>query len=273
MVLLGQPTACAMAVRNVRVDAAPAHLAARFGTGMPPSKGSTSGLGFPAPAPARSLAAVPHSQRFVMPDRRQHRGPHPEDRILFGPSDRVHTLRQAAGDLAWLLGRHYAPTAALTLVGNRYQLHARQRQALARAVAAPAVADVRRQRQVLAAALAGQALDVDGFNQLITVEVALAGGLLLRGHDGALRDLASVHGTYRTMTDTPRALMALGTVLAALHVQTVRFVLDAPVSNAGRLAQQMRALADDACVALGGRAGPQCRCPTASDIGHRRDIG
>ena len=75
------------------------------------------------------------------------------------------------------------------------------------------------------------------------MEVALAGGLLLRGHDGALRDLASVHGTYRTMRDTPRALMALGAVLAALHVQTVRFVLDAPVSNAGRLAQQMRALA------------------------------
>ena len=178
-----------------------------------------------------------------MPDRRQHRGPHPEDHALFGPPDRVHTLRQAAGELAWLLGRHYAPTAALTLVGNHYQLHARQRQALARAVAAPAVADARRQRQVLAAALAGQALDVDGFNQLITVEVALAGGLLLRGHEGALRDLASVHGTYRTMRDTPRALMALGTVLAALHLQTVRFVLDAPVANAGRLAQQMRALA------------------------------
>lgn len=178
-----------------------------------------------------------------MPDRRQHRGPHPEDRVLFGPPARVHTLRQAAGDLAWLLGRHYAPTAALTLVGNHYQLHVRQRQALARAVAAPAVAEARRQRQVPAATLVGQALEVDGFNQLITVEVALAGGLLLRGHDGALRDLASVHGTYRTMRDTPRALLALGTVLAGLHVQTVRFVLDAPVSNAGRLAQQMRTLA------------------------------
>jgi hypothetical protein len=45
------------------------------------------------------------------------------------------------------------------------------------------------------------------------------------------------------MRDTPRALLALGTVLAGLHVQTVRFVLDAPVSNAGRLAQQMRTLA------------------------------
>ena len=176
-----------------------------------------------------------------MPDRRQHRGPHPEDATLFGSPDWVHTLRQAAGDLAWLLGRQYAPGAALTLVGNHYQLHTRQRQALARAVAAPAVARARRQRQVPAAALAGMTLEVDGFNQLITVEVALAGGLLLWGQDGALRDLASVHGTYRTMTDTPRALDALGRSLASLLLQRVRILLDAPVSNAGRLAQQMRA--------------------------------
>jgi len=178
-----------------------------------------------------------------MPDRRQHRGPHPDDAALFGRSDVLHTLRLAAGDLAWLLGRQYAPSAALTLVGNHYQLHTRQRQALARAVAAPAVARARRQRQVLAAALEGAAVYVDGFNQLITIEVALSGGLVLRGHDGALRDLASVHGTYRTITETPTALQALGTYLAPLHLQAVHVFLDAKVSNAGRLASRMRALA------------------------------
>src|SRR5919197_3453410 len=99
-----------------------------------------------------------------MPDSRHHRGPHPEDVRLFGTAESQRVLRLAAGDLAWLLGRHYAPTAALTLVGNRYQLHARQRQALARAVAAPAVASARRQRQVSAATLAGTSLYVDGFN-------------------------------------------------------------------------------------------------------------
>jgi len=178
-----------------------------------------------------------------MPDRRQHRGPHPDDAAFFGRLEALHTLRLAAGDLAWLLGRQYAPSAALTLVGNHYQLHARQRQALARAVAAPAVARARRQRQVPAAALEGTALYVDGFNQLITIEVALSGGLVLRGHDGALRDLASVHGTYRTITETPMALEALGTSLAPLHLQAVHVFLDAKVSNAGRLASRMRALA------------------------------
>jgi hypothetical protein len=92
-------------------------------------------------------------------------------------------------------------------------------------------------------ALAGTSLYVDGFNQLITIEVALSGGLVLRGHDGALRDLASVHGTYRTITETPTALQALGTYLAPLHLHAVHVFLDAKVSNAGRLASRMRALA------------------------------
>jgi len=178
-----------------------------------------------------------------MPDSRHHRGPHPDDAALFGRPDIQHTLRLAAGDLAWLLGRHYTPTAALTLVGNRYQLHGRQRQALARAVAAPAVARTRRQRQVPAAALAGASLHVDGFNQLITIEVALSGGLVLRGHDGALRDLASVHGSYRTIIETQTALEAMGIYLGPLHLWAVHFVLDAQVSNSGRLASRMRALA------------------------------
>src|SRR5919202_319462 len=145
-----------------------------------------------------------------MPDSRHHRGPHPEDARLFGSAESQHILRLAAGDLAWLLGRHYAPEAALTLVGNRYQLRQRQRQALSRAVAAPALARARRARQVGPDALTGVSLQVDALNQLITIEVALAGGVLLRGHDGAVRDLASVHGTYRTVEETTIALQALG---------------------------------------------------------------
>ena len=79
-----------------------------------------------------------------MPDSRRHRGPHPEDAILFRQAEHLRKLSLAAGDLAWLLGRHYAPESALTLVGNRYQLHQRQRRALSLVVAAPAVAQLRR---------------------------------------------------------------------------------------------------------------------------------
>jgi hypothetical protein len=180
-----------------------------------------------------------------MPDKRRHRGRHPEDAQLFGGPQNLEKLRQAAGDFAWLLGRRYAPQAALTLVGNRYQLRQRQRQALARAVAAPHAARARRQRRVTFTALKGARLQVDTLNQIITIEAALSGGLLLRGHDGALRDLASVHGTYRSVQETTTALIAIGTWLAPSGVTEVEFLIDAVVSNSGRLASRIRALATE----------------------------
>jgi hypothetical protein len=180
-----------------------------------------------------------------MPDRRRHRGPHPEDAVLFGDPIHLRKLALAAGDLAWLLGRRYAPKAALTLVGNRYQLHLRQRRALAHAVAAPEVARQRRQHQIAPSALTGGRLQVDAFNQIITIEVALAGGLLLRGHDRVWRDLASVHGTYRQVQETHAALKAIGDYLTALGVSEVVFLIDTPVSNSARLASRIRALAQE----------------------------
>ena len=149
-----------------------------------------------------------------MPDSRRHRGAHPEDAILFGQPENLHKLRVAAGDFAWLLGRHYAPQAARA----------------------------RRRRQVAPPALAGAAVRVDALNQIITIEAALAGGLLLRGHDGAWRDLASVHGTYRLMQETTAGLEAIGVWLAAREVREVEFLIDAVVSNSGRLAERIRTL-------------------------------
>jgi hypothetical protein len=162
---------------------------------------------------------------------------------LFGYAENLHKLRLAAGDFAWLLGRYYAPEAALTLVGNRYQLRQRQRQALRRAVAAPVVARARRQRHVSPAALTGARLQIDALNQIITIEAALAGGLLLRGHDGSLRDLASVHGTYRTLQETRTTLEAMGAWLTGHCVRESIFLIDAVVSNSGRLASHIRELA------------------------------
>ena len=59
---------------------------------------------------------------------------------------------------------------------------------------------------------AGDRLDValDGFNCVITLEAALSGGLVLIGRDGCLRDLSSIHGTYRAVSETPRAVELLG---------------------------------------------------------------
>ena len=52
-----------------------------------------------------------------MPDKRAHRGPHPEDTRLFA-RDQWPALQAAVHDLAWLLSHDYATPSALKLVGD-----------------------------------------------------------------------------------------------------------------------------------------------------------
>ena len=175
-----------------------------------------------------------------MPCTRTHRGPHPSDRNLFA-AERLPELSQAMADYCWLLTRGYGSDGALKLVGDHFQLALRQRIALKRGgCPAPAAAE-RRAKRVELDSLADQRLGVDGFNCLITVEAALSGGVVLRGVDGTHRDLASVHGTYRDVSETSEALHLLCTTLIAARPRDVTWYLDSPVSNSGRLATLMRA--------------------------------
>jgi hypothetical protein len=169
-----------------------------------------------------------------VPDRRKHRGPHPEDVRLFAP-DVWPALGQASADLCWLLSRGYASTSALKLVGDRYDLVARQRTAVARCACSDAQADGRRDRQVGPQPLGGQPLWIDGYNVLTTIEAALAGGIILPARDGTYRDMASMHGSFRKVVETFPALQLLGQVIASLEVAYCRWCLDRPVSNSGRL--------------------------------------
>lgn len=176
-----------------------------------------------------------------MPDTRAHRGPHPEDRRLFAPAN-LPRLREAVRDLSHLLSRGYAPPSSLKLVGDRYALDRRQRTAVLRCACSDQALESRRDRRVPAAALQGAVLLVDGYNVLTTVEAALAGGLVLQGRDGCLRDLASMHGTWRRVEETVPALEHVGRVLDGVGARGATWMLDRPVSNSGRLAELIREL-------------------------------
>lgn len=162
------------------------------------------------------------------------RGPAPDDEALFGERE-LPRLRMAMAELAWLLNRGYAEGSSLKLVGDRHELRARQRVAVLRCVCTDAQLQRRRAHSLEPAALAGRPLALDGFNVLIVVESALAGGVVLRGRDGFLRDMASVHGSYRRGDQTLAASVAIGEQLAKLGPSTVTWLLDRPVSNSGRL--------------------------------------
>lgn len=174
-----------------------------------------------------------------MPDTRTHRGPHPSDSSLFQAAA-LPKLREAMADYCWLLTRRYASDAALKLVGDHFQLAARQRIALVRGGCSNLVSERRKAQRLELEALSGRRVAVDGFNCLITVEAALSGGVVLRAVDGSHKDLASVHGTYRHVSETREALKRLSDTLSRQNPEQVVWFLDSPVSNSGKLATLMR---------------------------------
>jgi hypothetical protein len=171
-----------------------------------------------------------------MPDKRQHRGAHPRDGILFAPA-MWPRLRAAVADYSWLLGRRYAAKSALTLVGDRYQLAERQRLAVMRCACSEESFCRHRGREATAEDLRGQALLIDGYNVLTTIEAALSGGVILSGLDGCYRDIASMHSAFRRVEETIPAIALLGESLMALGARECLWYLDSPVSNSGRLRQ------------------------------------
>ena len=188
-------------------------------------------------------------RRFVaynppMPEKRRHRGPHPEDGRLFAAAA-GHNLRCATSDLSWLLSRGYADVSALKIVGDHYQLHKRQRMAVMRCACSDDALANRGQHQAPAEAMRDVRLCIDGFNVITTVEAGLAGGVLLRARDGCLRDVASMHGSYRKVNETPGAVGLIGRTIAELGVDRCLWYLDQPVSNSGRLKVLLGQIAGD----------------------------
>lgn len=177
-----------------------------------------------------------------MPDKRCHRGPAPEDAALFAPRH-LPGLRQATEDLCWLLDHGYALHSAAELVGNRHTLTARQRLAVTRCVCSQAARLRRRQHEVAPPQVRDLELWLDGFNVLTGIEAALAGGVLLLGGDGCVRDLASVYARHHEVQETGPALHLLGATLTAWGVRRCRWWLDRPVSNSGRLQRRILELA------------------------------
>ena len=157
------------------------------------------------------------------------RGYVPKDTTEFGPKAAAK-LNAAAQELAFLLDRGYDTKSASTFVGNHHLLSERQRLALAR-ITSPRAALTERKRL----REAPEALVLDGFNTIITLEVALSGSLLLEGMDGTIRDLAGLRGSYRIVDKTVQAVELLLGRMEALGVKDALFYLDKQVSNSGRL--------------------------------------
>ena len=64
------------------------------------------------------------------------------------------------------------------------------------------------------------------------------------GRDGTLRDLAGLRGGYHPVAETDFALTLTMTGLQRLQPARVEWLLDAPVSNSGRLCSRIREVSE-----------------------------
>ena len=164
----------------------------------------------------------------------RNRGKESNDDKLFAP--KWHPIfTEAIDDFCHLLSRGYADNSVLQIVGNRYKLNKRQRQAILRISSSNQEVASRQASHCQAKDLKEKAIEIDGFNLLILLESAMSGAYIFKGRDGTLRDISSVHGSYKRVQKTEQAIVLVGQVLQELEVKTVKWYLDQPVSNSGRL--------------------------------------
>lgn len=139
------------------------------------------------------------------------RGHFPSDEKEF-TGKHVDKLYKAGQDLYYLLNQGYNIKGASVFVGNHYLLSERQRLALSRAISSEKNIKIRKEKEVKDN-LENSIVNIDGFNTIITLEVALSNSLLIKCMDGTIRDLAGLRGTYRIIDKTELSIMKIGETL------------------------------------------------------------
>ena len=162
------------------------------------------------------------------------RGCVPDDEKNFSPVG-IEIMRKASRHIGYLINEGYDLKQAATFVGNHFLLSERQRLAVMRSLATKEQLRDRESKRIPKAELAGRDVWIDGFNTVITLEVLLCDSILLDCMDGTVRDLAALRGTYRMIPETHDAVKLLLDILLEAQIRSAMILLDAPVSNSGRL--------------------------------------
>lgn len=167
----------------------------------------------------------------------RNRGKNTGDDTLFGSEKQIGKLKLAVQDMQYLLTRGYAEKAASDLVGNRYRLKTRQIQVLRGASASDGQIQNRKLKEQNSTELKDKTIYLDGFNVLILLESLLSEAYIFEGVDGCFRDLSGVHGTYKRVNQTQKAIELVAAFFQKIQAQKLVWVFDQPVSNSGRIKQ------------------------------------
>jgi hypothetical protein len=173
----------------------------------------------------------------------KNRGKEASDDTLFGTEKMQFKLKEAVTDLSYFLSRGYGEKATLALVGNRYRLNSRQQQAVRGMSASQSQIEDRKSKEIQSKELEGKEIAIDGFNVLILLESILSNAYVFKGQDGFIRDLSSVHGTYKRVKQTSQAIEMIAEFYKKEKIKTIYWFFDKPVSNSGRLKKMIEEIA------------------------------
>jgi hypothetical protein len=169
----------------------------------------------------------------------RNRGKNTGDDTLFSTQKQIDKLKLALQDMQYLLSRGYAEKASSDLVGNHYRLKARQIQALRGASASELQIQQRKSKELRISDLKGNTIYLDVFNVLILLESLLSEAYIFEGTDGCFRDLSGVHGTYKRVNQTQRAIELVALFYKKSQSENLIWIFDKPVSNSGRIKEMI----------------------------------
>jgi hypothetical protein len=149
-------------------------------------------------------------------------------------------LQKAAEDFRYLLNRRYPRKAALELVGNRYQLTFDERHILHRGVFSSVDSQARRKKRISIKEIRNKDLAIDGHNVIITIEAGLSGRPLVLADDGFVRDISGFSGSFKKTETTENAIQFITDAIKQIKPRQTLFLLDAPISKSGKLAEEIR---------------------------------
>jgi|BioPla2DNA2_1021312.scaffolds.fasta_scaffold03706_4 hypothetical protein len=186
----------------------------------------------------RAFCLSTKTGEVILPSKLTKRGFDQNDFKWFS-DEAIAKLKKAQDEVQWLLDRGYKFDSVIPFISNHYLFSSRQRLALQRSISSSSKFEKRKNTMLPLNAAKDGCIYIDGFNLIITLEVALSGSPVFLGKDGVLRDLAGLRGTYRIIDKTQVALEIIGKSLNDLLVPAVMFFLDSPVSNSGRLGSKI----------------------------------
>ncbi len=146
----------------------------------------------------------------------------------------------SAIDFFFLQSRGYPRDPSLNLVGNRYRLTKEERNILKRGVFSQAEATKRLGKKFKGDISNLELLVVDGHNVQITLESLIINRPIIKGNDGALRDIGEISKNFKPTEVSLYAIDMFFNFLSSCKPKKLIVYFDAPMSRSGELASIYR---------------------------------